>query len=350
MENITRLLLIWYKQNKRTLPWRLTDDPYKIWLSEIILQQTRVDQGISYYHKLIDQYPQIYDLASASQDDILKLWQGLGYYTRARNLHKAAKLIVDERKGQFPDNYKDLLKIPGIGPYTAAAIASIAFNECIPAIDGNVKRVVSRLLAIHEPVDHPRTIKTINEIANDLIDPNEPGEFNQAMMELGAKICLPGKPKCSECPVSGRCEALRKNIQTEVPLKKRKVKKRTRRFYYFVLIKDNFTNLQQRGPNDIWEGLYEFPMIEHSEDISSNEILALADKKFGVNVNMVKEMHINPVEKHILTHQTIFATFIRLVLSEQPDKLSLNINKSTLQEYPVSRLTEIYLNKEKKLL
>ncbi|WP_462280290.1 A/G-specific adenine glycosylase [Salinivirga cyanobacteriivorans] len=350
MENITRLLLVWYKQNKRSLPWRLTDDPYKIWLSEIILQQTRVDQGMSYYYKFIDQYPLIYDLASASQDDILKLWQGLGYYTRARNLHKAAKLIVDERQGQFPDNYKDLLKVPGIGPYTAAAIASIAFNESIPAIDGNVKRVVSRLFAIHEPVDYPKTIKAINEIANDLIDPNEPGEFNQAMMELGAKICIPGNPKCNECPVSSHCEALLKNIQTEVPLKKRKVKKRTRRFYYFVLIKDNFTNLQQRGPNDIWEGLYEFPMIEHSEDISGNEILALAYKKFGLDINMVKEVRIMPEEKHILTHQTIFATFISLMLSEEPRKLSLNINKSTLHKYPVSRLTEIYLNKDKKLL
>ncbi len=350
MEEFSKALLLWYNINKRPLPWRDTSDPYKIWLSEVILQQTRVEQGMSYYHKFVENYRDVFSLAAAGESEILKLWQGLGYYSRARNLHRAARMVVEQFNGKFPDNYDTLIKLPGVGSYTAAAIASIAYNEPVAAVDGNVKRVVSRLFAITNPIDQSGTIKTIKKITGEIINHELPGEFNQAMMELGASVCIPRIPNCDKCPVAHYCEALSKNIQKDLPVKVRKVKKRTRYFYYFVFLKGNSSMLMRRGANDIWEGLYEFPLIELSGEVPGDKLMKMATDKWGIKTDAIKEIDITHLPKHVLTHQNIYATFVKVLLSEDPLKLVLNINKGALSDYPVSRLTEIYLTQDKKLL
>lgn len=349
-QNLTEKLLKWYESHKRLLPWREQNDPYKVWLSEIILQQTRVDQGLAYYNRFVNTYPDVFSLAAESQDQVLKMWQGLGYYSRARNLHKAAKNVVDQYNGKFPGSFQKLLNLPGVGQYTAAAVASIAFQEPVASVDGNVKRVISRLFGIEEAIDETKTILQIQDLANKLIDHNSPGNFNQAMMELGATICKPRNPGCEDCPVASHCKALQSNIQDKIPLKKRKIKKRTRYFYYFVMLHDSFTTLVQRGANDIWQGLYEFPLLEFQEETSGDQLLEKAAAHWDIVADSIVAVQFSKVEKHNLTHQTIYAVFVKLLLNDQPGKLNLNIGIDRLHDYPVSRLTEIYLNKDKNLL
>ena len=246
--NFSNLLIQWYLHNKRDLPWRKTIDPYRIWLSEIILQQTRVDQGMAYYFKFIYNFPSVFDLAKASEEDVLKLWQGLGYYSRARNLHFSAKYIVNELKGTFPANYYNLIKLKGVGDYTASAIASICYNESTAVVDGNVYRVLARYFGINTPINTSKGIKKFKQLAQELIDSKNPGTYNQAAMELGATVCKPQKPLCNECVFNNSCVALSKNLISNLPVKVNKLKIKQRYFNYLVITTgNNKTRIEKRG-------------------------------------------------------------------------------------------------------
>jgi len=350
MTKTTRLLQ-WYDINHRDLPWRNTSDPYKIWLSEIILQQTRVDQGMSYYMKFIDYFPIVQDLAEADEDSVLKLWQGLGYYSRARNLHHAAKTVVEKLNGIFPDNYNDLLKLKGVGEYTAAAVSSIVFNEAKPVIDGNVMRVLSRWYAIEEVVNSAPGLKKIKSALENLIDKAQPGKFNQAMMEFGAIYCKPKNPDCEQCIFSDNCLAYQKGLVDKLPSKISKIKIKTRYFtYLFITFNKNnelFTIIKKRGENDIWKGLYEFPMIESLKEIQAADLIHKEQIWQFVNPDQSDIHVVSKTYVHQLTHQKIFAVFIKITANKQIKILPkdyLILPASTLGEYPVSRLMDKYLN------
>ncbi|MBL4704506.1 MAG: A/G-specific adenine glycosylase, partial [Flavobacteriales bacterium] len=262
MNNFNSKIISWYTVHKRDLPWRKTKNPYKIWLSEIILQQTRIDQGTSYYLKFEAHYPTINDLANASEDEVLKDWQGLGYYSRARNLHGTAKHIVNELGGEFPNTYQEILKLKGVGDYTASAIASFCFGESEAVVDGNVYRVLSRYFGIETPIDSGKGKKEFKQLANQLICTENPSTFNQGIMEFGALQCKPKSPDCSQCPFQSSCVAYAKDKVGLLPIKEKKLKQRNRFFDYFLFLDNQQTILQQRTQKDIWQQLYEFPMIE----------------------------------------------------------------------------------------
>ncbi len=342
-------LLDWYDKNRRVLPWRQTRDPYKIWLSEIILQQTRVNQGLSYYLKFVEKYPKIQQLADADEDEILKLWQGLGYYSRARNMHHAAKFVAEQMQGKFPDNYDDILKLKGVGPYTAAAISSIVFHEPKPVMDGNVMRVISRWYAIRESVDSTKGKKQIAEILETLIDREKPGQFNQAMMEFGAKYCKPKNPDCENCIFAEKCLAFSQNLVADLPKKMGKSKIRKRFFYYLVFRFGNgdatFTLLNKRSGNDIWKGLYEFPLIEMEYEEPVDHVLNHPRFKSLINHNHYVVRHISRPVSHQLTHQKIIAKFMVIdaeINPPEPDGL-INVRLPEFQKYPISRLTAKFL-------
>jgi A/G-specific adenine glycosylase len=252
-------IISWYLQNKRSLPWRKTENPYFIWISEIILQQTRVAQGLPYFERFVAQYPTIFDLAAAPEEEVLRLWQGLGYYSRGRNLHQTAKNIVEHHQGIFPNSYKEIIRLKGVGPYTAAAIASFAFKERVPAIDGNVLRVISRILRIESPIDSPDTQKEIRNVAEEWISTVEPDTFNQAMMEFGAIQCTPKAPLCETCPVQVFCLSYPDKAYLNLPFKAKKTKVQQRDIYYKIYRKGNQYLLKQRKESDIWKSLYDFP-------------------------------------------------------------------------------------------
>lgn len=304
-------LIEWYRCHQRELPWRTTKDPYKIWLSEIILQQTRVVQGLPYYQRFIESYPTVYELAAASETAVLRLWQGLGYYSRARNLHACARSIVEKYNGKFPDNYKELLSLPGIGPYTAAAIASIVFKEPVPVLDGNVYRVLSRIFGIEVPINSPAGKHIFNMLAQDLLPPDRPDVYNQAIMDFGALQCTPVKPLCSTCIFQLECQALRTNKQEELPVKQPRIKIKPRFFHYLVIQAEDSLLMKMRQKGDIWTGLYDFYLIE---DKQSTEFEQLED----VLVDLIKKHQLSITKspklyKHILTHRIIYATFFKVV-------------------------------------
>lgn len=307
----SKTLNIWYLKNKRDLPWRKTKDPYIIWLSEIILQQTKISQGTAYYLKFVKKYPNVNILAKASEEDVLKLWQGLGYYSRARNLHKTAIHISENHKGIFPDNYIDLLKLYGVGDYTASAIASICFNEDSATVDGNVFRVLSRKFGISTPIDSTLGIKEFKNLAQILLDKNNPGDHNQALMEFGALICTPKKPKCNECPFSNSCYGKNNFLIEKLPKKSKKIKIRKRHFNYLVFLNNNNrTLIRQRNGKDIWKNLYEFPLIESPTEIDFKDLIG--DELFQLATDQ-KDYHISKYNEkpllHKLTHQNLFCTF-----------------------------------------
>lgn len=306
----------WYEENKRNLPWRGINDPYKIWLSEIILQQTRVVQGLPYFEKFVSKYPDVRSLAAASEQDILRLWQGLGYYTRARNLHKCAKTVVSEFNGFFPTQYSELLRLPGIGEYTAAAIASFSSNERVAVVDGNVFRVIARVFGIDEEINSPGGRKTFTRLANELITHAEPAVHNQAMMEFGALFCTPKSPRCTECVLSTACVAANKNIQHLLPVKAKSKTPRKRYFYYFVIRKGQSLALRKREGNDIWHGLFDFILVERSRSTKAalllDEIPALKKKFRGL------ELKVSKLYRHVLSHQTIDARFITAAVESIP--------------------------------
>jgi len=303
-------LFAWYDSNKRDLPWRHTKNPYKIWLSEVILQQTRVDQGLPYYLKFVEKYPSIEHLSEASIDEVLRLWQGLGYYSRARNLHKCAKVIQMEWGGSFPETRNDLLKLPGIGRYTSAAIASLAYGKKEAVVDGNVIRVVSRLFAIEDDISNQTTIDEITHIAESLIPSDDPATFNQAMMEFGAVHCVPANPDCTTCVFFDICEARKKGLQKQIPFKKRKSSKRDRYFNYLMIEIRGKLLMKKRSGNDIWNGLFEFYLIETDRDLDFDH-LPLPSELTNHADKWTMEYSSKTI-KHVLSHQNIMSKFIKI--------------------------------------
>lgn len=262
MASFAETLISWYDDHKRDLPWRGETDPYKIWVSEIILQQTRVQQGWDYYHRFLDNFPNVKTLAEADEEKVLKVWQGLGYYSRARNMHAAAREIMAEHHGIFPQTYDKIRSLKGIGNYTAAAIASIAFHLPYPAVDGNVIRIVSRIFGICDDVTQPTVLKRITAICETEIDPAQPGVFNQAAMDFGAMQCVPRNPKCDECPFQSNCYAFKNNLTDTLPIKKKKGESKHRFFHYTIYLSDNQTIIEKRTGSDIWKNMYQFPLTE----------------------------------------------------------------------------------------
>ncbi|OFX84353.1 MAG: A/G-specific adenine glycosylase [Bacteroidetes bacterium GWF2_33_16] len=344
---LSNILINWYNQNKRDLPWREINDPYIIWVSEIILQQTRVNQGINYYYRFIEQYPDIKSLANAPIDDVLKLWQGLGYYSRARNMHHTAKTIIHEYNGKFPNHYSEIIKLKGIGEYTAAAIASFCFNESVPVIDGNVYRFLSRFFGIKELTATASGKQIFKNLAEEIIDPTMPGIHNQAIMEFGALICTPQNPNCMQCPLNKQCIALNNDLVDELPLKKKKIKITKRYFHYIHIIYKENVFIEQRIKNDIWQLLYQMPLIETKNKISTEEVIKhpLWTKLFE-NTN-AKIIHISNNIKHQLSHQQINAHFYKV----QIDKINpflksdfIMVTNSEISKYGIPRLIDKYLN------
>ena len=304
-------IINWYQINKRDLPWRKTTNPYYIWLSEIILQQTRVAQGLPYYKVFVEKFPTVQDLANATEEEVLKLWQGLGYYSRARNLHFTAKLIVNEYKGNFPKTYSELLQLKGVGDYTAAAIASFCFKEKTPTVDGNVYRVLARYFGVETPINLPKAKKEFKALATALIDPKQPALFNQAIMEFGALQCTPKQPKCTDCVLADSCVALQKKQVSSFPFKNKKIKVRKRYFNCLVLqTKANKTLLHKRVGKGIWQNLYEFPLVETSKEIGEKELLK--EQKF-IDFVQNYEYHLKQIVPkpivHKLSHQHLHITF-----------------------------------------
>lgn len=307
-------VLDWYDRHKRDLPWRHTRNPYKIWLSEIILQQTRVAQGLPYYKAFVARYSTVKKLAAAPQDEVLRLWQGLGYYSRARNLHACAKKVVKEYNGIFPSSYEELLKLPGIGSYTAAAIASFAYNESVAVVDGNVFRVLARVFGIEHDIASPAGKKFFFTKANELIHKDKPGIFNQAVMEFGALHCTPQNPACGSCPLVRMCVANRQQLQALLPVKLSRIKVRTRYFFYIVIRKGNQLYLRKRAAGDIWNGLYDFYLLEENKAAT---ILQLS-KKYNLKTSTDR---VSKEYKHILSHQKLVVQFV------EPDILPAGMQK-----------------------
>jgi len=271
--HFSKKILEWYAINKRELPWRSTREPYNIWLSEVILQQTRVAQGLPYYNKFVKAFPTVFDLAGASEEQVLKLWQGLGYYSRARNMHFTAKQVVNEYGGMFPDSYSGLLKLKGVGDYTASAIASICFDEKVPVVDGNVYRVLSRFFGVDLPINSTKGVKYFKELATEVMSDTNIRDYNQGIMEFGAIQCSPKKPLCLHCPINERCRALLQNRVLELPVKLKKGKIKNRYFNYLVFLdKDGKTMLEQRKGKGIWQNLYQFPLVESSVELSLSDL------------------------------------------------------------------------------
>ena len=341
-------LLYWYKFNKRDLPWRNTRNPYFIWISEIILQQTRVNQGYQYYLRFIERFPDVKTLADAQEEDVLKLWQGLGYYSRARNIYHAAKQIMTDNNGIFPSDYHDIIKLKGIGSYSASAIASIAFKQIYPVIDGNVLRVISRIYGITTAVDSSKGKNEVQVILNELIDSENPDIFNQAIMELGALVCIPINPKCETCPLKLICYAFENKTIDRFPVKRKKITQRNRFFYYLFVNQINKNGhsiyLNKRIGNDIWKNMYDFPLIESEKELIINDDFIVHIKKIlGIEIFTIK--NISQKFKHQLTHQTIFTFFIEIEILEA---LSLfheyfAVPSNDIKKYPVPKLIDNYL-------
>ncbi len=314
-DTFSEKLLKWYHPNKRELPWRNTKDPYQIWLSEVILQQTRVAQGLPYYEKFVEQYPTIQLLADADENEVLRLWQGLGYYSRARNMHTTAKIIVNDFGGVFPNTYKDLLKLKGIGPYTAAAIASFAFDEKVAVVDGNVYRVLARVFGIETDISSHEAKRIFGDLANELISASSPSTYNQAIMEFGATHCMPVNPGCMFCVFHYDCVANAIGKQALLPVKSKKVKVKNRFFNYFVIEKANQFLMNQRTEKDIWSGLYDFYLLESEESLIELDAIEDAFLQQVLSKSTIKNISDN--YKHILTHQRIEAKFWYIVLTDE---------------------------------
>lgn len=301
-------LIEWYASHRRDLPWRATQDPYKIWLSEIILQQTRVAQGLKYYESFVEQYPTVKDLAAADEDEVLSLWKGLGYYSRARNLHYTAQVIVKDYGGVFPPIYDEIIRLKGIGSYTAAAICSFAFQQPYPVIDGNVVRVISRLYGITDPVDSRDTRSKILQIVESLYDRDRPDEYNQAIMEFGALQCKPKSPDCGSCPFGSTCIAYLEGVVDVIPTKEKKIKRYKRYFHYLIIQDADRVWLRKRLGKDIWQGLYEFHLHESNDDTQlSHQVIESELSVLGIEQFTLDEVSEIRIQK--LTHRDIHARF-----------------------------------------
>ncbi len=346
--NLSVRLLSWYWQNRRDLPWRRSKDPYLVWLSEIIMQQTRVEQGTPYYEKFAKNYPTVQDLALAGEQEVLKLWQGLGYYSRARHLHSTALEIVKNHQGTFPETYAGLRNLKGVGDYTAAAVASICFGMPYPVMDGNVLRFISRLYGISESIDLPPTKKKIMDIVLGLIDHQNPGDFNQAMMEFGAMVCTPSNPGCRQCVFQNECKAYLDNTVGEIPFRRVKAAIRHRFFHYLVLTviddKKEFVYLSKRRGSDIWKNLYDFPCIERIAGLDKQPLIV---QEFQAIMPLAEAVFRDASVEytHLLTHQRLHIRFYRFHSDcriELPYEL---VALRDLHKYPVPRVIDRYLSK-----
>lgn len=343
MNNISAILAEWYGHNSRELPWRETRDPYRIWISEVILQQTRVNQGMEYYLRFIERFPDVRSLAEATEQEVLAMWQGLGYYSRARNLHEAAKQVVSLHGGIFPQSYEAVRALKGIGDYTAAAICSIAFDLPHAVVDGNVYRVLSRLFAIETPIDSTEGKKEFQKIAQELLDTKNPGLHNQAMMEFGALACVPVNPECERCPLKQQCLAYDLQLVTVLPVKSKKTAVKELFYTYLYIHSGEELLLQKRSSaNNIWKNMYEFPLIEASHLLTPEEVLRHP---------LIHEMGpfvFNPHPgdfTHILTHRKINARFYKIEVETLKNSLKNSVI-TTLEEihhYPVPRLITRFL-------
>lgn len=350
MNDFSTTLARWYESHKRELPWRTDPSPYHVWLSEVILQQTRVSQGLDYFNRFIERWPALSDLAQASEEEVLKMWQGLGYYSRARNLLQCAQQIQEKYGGKFPADYDKLLKLKGIGNYTAAAIASIAFGLPYAVIDGNVYRVLARLFDIDTPINKEAGVKLFAKLANELLDKDHPGRHNQAMMEFGALHCTPRNPDCLHCPVQSHCLALAHGTVGQRPQKEKTLNVRTRYFNYLVFNDLNKnTYLHRREENDIWRNLYDFPMVESEAPLSTEELVNHEHFRALVDKNEFVIQRITAPFTHKLSHQTIIATFIEIKIIGflsiiQTNNLLLTAEKK-LGDYPTPKLIENYISR-----
>ncbi|OBX21813.1 MULTISPECIES: A/G-specific adenine glycosylase [Bizionia] len=337
--HFTKTLTNWYSVNKRDLPWRNTKNPYYIWLSEIILQQTQIKQGLPYYEAFVAQYPTVFDLANANEEAVLKLWQGLGYYSRARNLHATAKYVAVNLNGNFPDNYTDLLKLKGIGDYTASAIASFCFNEVAAVVDGNVYRVLARFYGIHIPINSTEGKKVFKALATDIIDAKNPADFNQAIMEFGAIQCKPSSPDCSVCPLKEGCIAFRKNEISVLPIKIKNNKPKNKFFNFLVYVtNDGQTILEKRKGKGIWQNLYQFPLLESKHSLDEASFLQQLNPDDSVeNVTLFNAVDII----HKLSHQHLHTKFWIIQTANLP---KTGIPVSEIENYAVPILIKNFID------
>ena len=348
MDFIHDTLINWFAENRRDLPWRHNPTPYQVWLSEIILQQTRVNQGWDYYLRFVEKWPTVNDLANASEEEVLKMWQGLGYYSRARNLHQCAKQIVEQYGGQFPADFEKLKQLKGIGDYTAAAIASIAFDLPHAVVDGNVYRVLSRLFDIDTPININEGQTVFAKIADDLLNREQPGLHNQAMMEFGALQCTPKNPNCLLCPLQAQCLAFANQTVMQRPVKLQKLKVTTRYFNYLVFRIEGNVYLHKRSGNDIWKNLYDFPCIESENPMTVEEVIASEKFQQLIENKSFTIIKTSPTFTHKLTHRTIIAQFIEIKLEEKLLRIETKelflTPETDLGNFPIPRLIDLYLN------
>jgi len=341
--NFTEILTHWYSAYKRDLPWRKTKSPYHIWLSEIIMQQTQIKQGLPYYDAFIANYPSVFDLANANEQDVLKLWQGLGYYSRARNLHASSKYVANDLNGEFPKTYKELLKLKGVGDYTASAIASICFNEPEAVVDGNVYRVLSRYFGIDTPINSTLGIKEFKTLATTLIDSKNPGDYNQAVMEFGAIQCKPKNPDCKVCPLKNSCVALQKEKTDVLPVKLKKTKVTKKHFNFLVFISaDKTTIFEKRTSKGIWQNLYQFPLIESEIEITSDTFRAHEKViSFLKHLEFEYSLYNTTQIVHKLSHQHLYTKFWIIEITSLPKQ---GIPISEVKSYPTPILISKFLD------
>jgi A/G-specific adenine glycosylase len=343
-------LLSWFSKHRRPLPWRDTKNPYAIWISEVILQQTRMEQGIQYYLQFIDAFPDVAALARAKEEEVLRLWQGLGYYSRARNLHQAARSVWDQRGGRLPGTYREWLSLKGVGPYTAAAIASIAQGEAVAALDGNAYRVLSRIFALDANIDTGPGRKTFQQLAEDLLDPAHPGDFNQALMDFGSAVCKPVRPLCTQCIFSRECLAFKGRAMHNYPVRQPRKKTRPRYFNYFFFYSSDRQRffIQKRAGEDIWKNLFELPLLESPEPLTAETLTEHPwwRKLFPAGKGAVFTQ--SPLHfRHQLTHQTIHACFFNVRLDAEQfmelEKVFVPSDKNKFEALPKPRLVDRYL-------
>ncbi len=350
----TTNLMRWFASHHRPMPWKGEKNPYLIWLSEIILQQTRVEQGLPYFLKFKEKYPTVTDLANAPEDEVMKMWEGLGYYSRARNLHFTAKYIAKELKDKFPKTHTEILKLKGVGAYTAAAIASFAYDLPHAVVDGNVYRVLARYFGIDTPIDSTIGKKEFAKLAHELLDKKNPADYNQAIMDFGATQCTPKNPNCKNCPLSKNCVGFNMQKSDILPVKIKKIKKKERFFHYLLINSNNSVYLQKRVEKDIWQNLYQFPMLETDKMMDFIELQKTGFWKSRVGNLATSPAIISKTYKQILTHQKIWATFYEIdIMSELEDDLVKNENyilvpKTDLNKFGFPKIIDLFL-KEKTL-
>lgn len=347
MERFAFIIEDWYRQHKRHLPWRETTDPYKIWISEIILQQTRVAQGYDYFVRFMERFPTVRDLAEAPEDDVLKSWQGLGYYSRARNLHASARLIM-ERGGRFPTTYEEVRALKGVGDYTAAAICSFAYDQPYAVVDGNVYRVLSRWLGVDVPVDTTKGKRLFAAAAQELLDKRHPSLYNQAIMDFGALQCTPQSPDCPSCPLGDSCVAWQEKRVAELPVKQHRTKVIDRYFNYIYVRAGAFTFIRKRETDDIWQGLYEFPLLESSRMLCDEEVYTAGAVQAWIQPGEQPVFRcLQRSVKHVLSHQVLHAAFYEVYLPEDTKSFDgfERIPSDRLEQYAVPRLLHQFIER-----